>query len=455
VMEGGGQILRNTLAYSAILHFPVRVVKIRAKRQNPGLAAQHLECFKLVCDACSAKMAGDRLKSSEVTFTPSRLREGSFSADPKTAGAVTLMVQASLLPLVFAGGLSELDLAGGTDVDFSPPLDFLQRALAPTLKRMGVEADISCERRGFYPKGGGRVQIYVSGLKGALKPIVLDKRGNVTRVHVLCYATPADGWLDPEEVQRTEEEFGPWLASELADRGAPAPKALVQCDADRAGDPHTSKAGCQILVETSGGGLFHGSAAPADLKKWASLYEVWGAAAEQALGALKAQLGSGAAADEHLVDQLILPASLAKGTSRILAGRELSLHARTAVHIAEALVPGVRFRTTHPEPHLTLLECDGIGRCPGDPPLEVRGAAGPGDELVLRLVPGSLSGAGPAMLADFQNDMRRLGEDKQVHVTVHAKQDQISVANVGDARKAGDCRAQLDLILRFYCLEAL
>ena len=45
-------------------------------------------------------------------------------------------------------------------------------------------------------------------------------------------------------------------------------------------------------------------------------------------------------------DQLILPATLASGTSRLLGAKELTLHARTALHIAEKMVPGVGIKVT-------------------------------------------------------------------------------------------------------------
>eukprot|EP00913_Durusdinium_trenchii_P020855 g19594.t1 len=216
VLEGGGQILRNSLGYAAILGYPVRISKIRAGRKTPGLAAQHLESFKLVRDLTSANLEGDKVGSCEVTFTPKKLKEGTFSTNPKTAGAITLTVQAGLFPLAFAGGISEVEMRGGTDVDFSPPYDFMVRALAPSVERMGVKLTAECQHRGFFPTGGGLVKLFVEGLKGPLKPVVMDKRGHVSKIEAVCYATPPSGWLDDEDVSRTEEDFEPWLLQDGA-----------------------------------------------------------------------------------------------------------------------------------------------------------------------------------------------------------------------------------------------
>lgn len=41
VLEGGGQLLRNSVALSALLHKPISIQKIRNGRRPPGLKAQH------------------------------------------------------------------------------------------------------------------------------------------------------------------------------------------------------------------------------------------------------------------------------------------------------------------------------------------------------------------------------------------------------------------------------
>lgn len=371
VLEGGGQILRNSLGYAAILGYPVRISKIRAGRKTPGLAAQHLESFKLVRDLTSATLEGDKVGSCEVTFAPKKLKEGSFSTNPKTAGAITLTVQAALFPLAFTGATSEVEMRGGTDVDFSPPFDFMVRALAPMVEKMGVKVTADCQHRGFFPTGGGLVNLFVDGLKGTLKPIVIDKRGHVSKVEAICYATPPSGWLEDEDVSRTEDDFEPWLLEELADRDGPKPKVQVTCEPQQMPEGQkVFKASCDILVHMSGGGVFHASGGPLDGPKGrGSLYEIWGASAEKALASLKKQLKTGAALDEHLLDQLILPATLAEGTSRLLGSKELTLHAQTALYIAEKMVPGVGIKVTPGPSGLQLVEITGIGRKVGAPPL--------------------------------------------------------------------------------------
>ena len=77
---------------------------------------------------------------------------------------------------------------------------------------------------------GGLVSVFVDGLKGSLKPVVLDQRGHVQRVEAVCYATPPSGWLEDDDVQRTEVDFEAWLLEELAEKGAAKPRVLVRCE---------------------------------------------------------------------------------------------------------------------------------------------------------------------------------------------------------------------------------
>ena len=43
ILEGGGQVLRNGIAFAAILNRDAVVVNVRAGRSPPGLRAQHAQ----------------------------------------------------------------------------------------------------------------------------------------------------------------------------------------------------------------------------------------------------------------------------------------------------------------------------------------------------------------------------------------------------------------------------
>lgn len=113
--EGGGQILRTSLSLAAITRQPLRIGRIRAGRQKPGLAAQHLTAVRATAAICQAKVQGDALGSMTLEFIPSSsVQAGQYTFDVTearlggSAGAVTLVLQTILLPLALADGASKV-----------------------------------------------------------------------------------------------------------------------------------------------------------------------------------------------------------------------------------------------------------------------------------------------------------------------------------------------------------
>src|SRR2546425_5398494 len=179
--EGSGQVLRTSLALAAVLRREVRVFNIRAGRGEPGLKAQHLTGAKALTQICSASSKGLQIGSTEFTFSPGALRAGFFRFDVGTAGSITLVLQ-TLMPLLpFAPGTVEVEITGGTDVKWSPPVDYLRLVTLPLLNRMDMHASILLVKRGHYPKGGGIVRLKATPTS-VLKNIVGVESGNVTVV---------------------------------------------------------------------------------------------------------------------------------------------------------------------------------------------------------------------------------------------------------------------------------
>jgi len=179
--EGGGQILRTALALSAILRKPFTIQNIRSKRKNPGLQAQHLEAVKALARITEAQTEGVQFGSQKITFIPQKILPGDYQFEVRTAGSTTLLFQAIFLPLCMAKGTSRLTLVGGTHVPWSPPFHYLTDVLIPTLGRMGISVNATIERWGFYPKGGGKVQLKINPV-GELKPISLIHRGSLKKI---------------------------------------------------------------------------------------------------------------------------------------------------------------------------------------------------------------------------------------------------------------------------------
>jgi RNA 3'-terminal phosphate cyclase (GTP) len=159
--EGGGQIIRTSLALSALTQKPFEVDHIRKGREKPGLKNQHLFCIKAVKELCSAEVKGAEMGSDHVVFTPSRLKNKTLSIDIETAGSITLLLQSIMLPCMLAEGKAKISVRGGTDVKWSMPVDYLSDILLPQLRRY-ADIDFKLKKRGYYPKGEGLVEIKIN-----------------------------------------------------------------------------------------------------------------------------------------------------------------------------------------------------------------------------------------------------------------------------------------------------
>src|SRR2546422_11428038 len=185
--EGGGQILRTTVALAAVLQKEVRVMNIRAGRSEPGLRAQHLAGVKAVALVCDARVEGAEVGSTELVFGPGRLRAGSFRFDVGTAGSVGLVLQ-TLMPLsAFLPESLDLEVTGGTDVKWSPPVDYLRMVTLPVLRSMKYDAEVELRRRGHYPRGGGLAK-FTSNPVACLAPINGRVPGAVGGVNGVSHA---------------------------------------------------------------------------------------------------------------------------------------------------------------------------------------------------------------------------------------------------------------------------
>jgi RNA 3'-terminal phosphate cyclase (ATP) len=324
--EGGGQVLRTALALSAVTGQAIQLEHIRAGRRKPGIQPQHLTAVRAVARVCNAQVHGDRLGSQSLTFVPgSPPQPGTFTFDVcqvskgGSAGAVSLVFQAVLMPLALAAGTSQLVLRGGTHVAWSPPFDYLKRVYLPTLARVGVSAKVQIERWGWYPSGGGEILATVHGLGpgGTLHGIDLSQRGALLRVRGNSVSSNL-----PKHI-RTRQEGAALYA--LRSQGVNA--RIDVMDAPSKGQ------GTALFLCAESENTVAGFASLGALGKPAE--QVAGEAAQ----ALLTFLQSSAALDRHLADQLVLPLALAVGHSQFTT-EEVTQHLLTVAWVVNQFFPG-------------------------------------------------------------------------------------------------------------------
>ncbi|GAB4310296.1 MAG: RNA 3'-terminal phosphate cyclase [Methanobacteriaceae archaeon] len=172
--EGGGAIIRTATALSALTGKPIHISNIRAKRPKKGLAPQHLTAIKALSSLTSASCSGLKLGSREIYFKPGPISGGNYHIDIKTAGSTTLVLQSLMIPAMFADSAVNLVIKGGTDVKWSPSIDYFKNVTLPLLESLGYQANIDLIKRGYYPRGGGIIKAEINPIKN-LRPINLTK----------------------------------------------------------------------------------------------------------------------------------------------------------------------------------------------------------------------------------------------------------------------------------------
>jgi RNA 3'-terminal phosphate cyclase (ATP) len=186
MLEGGGQILRIATALSGITGIPVEIYNIRVKRPKPGLKNQHLTGIKALANLTNASVDGLRIKSTEITFTPTTRKGGVYKVDIKTAGSVSLLLQVLMPIAIFAPERVQFTLIGGTSVKWSPPILSVQQILLPILNKIGIQTQVEIIKHGFYPKGGGIVNIVIDPIK-KLRPTIVDNIGKIEDIRGISY----------------------------------------------------------------------------------------------------------------------------------------------------------------------------------------------------------------------------------------------------------------------------
>jgi RNA 3'-terminal phosphate cyclase (ATP) len=210
--EGGGQILRTGISLATITGQSIQIEQIRANRPSPGLAAQHLTSVRAAAELCLARVKGDSLGSMTLEFIPTcSPQPGHYTFDVTkareggSAGAVTLILQTILLPLALASGSSKVILKGGTHVAWSPPVTYIEEVYLPTLRQLGVEAEVKLNAWGWYPRGGGEVELWVSGNGKSLSGLQLLERGALQRVRGRAVVTQLPSHIPQRMARRAEK----------------------------------------------------------------------------------------------------------------------------------------------------------------------------------------------------------------------------------------------------------
>jgi RNA 3'-terminal phosphate cyclase (ATP) len=325
--EGGGQILRSSLTLALLTGQSFRLRNVRARRAKPGLQPQHLTCVRAAAQVGDAQTAGASVGSSTLTFEPSTIRPGDYRFAIGTAGATGLVLHTVYLPLALQAAPSRVRLEGGTHNEHAPCFHFLAVTWRAYLQRLGLALSLSMERPGFYPRGGGIVDVEIPG--GArLHGLTLTARPPITTATVMSAVAGL-----PESIAERQAKRARFR---LEQRDI---KAEIKQETWRGG-PGTVLA--VTLGEAPVPTLYFGLG-----KRGKPAEAVADEATDQAL----AYAAADAPVDEHSADQLILPLAFARGSSEFRTSC-VTRHLLTNVEVVKRFLP-------------RPIECDGEEGEPG------------------------------------------------------------------------------------------
>ena len=305
--EGGGQIIRTSVTLSCIRKIPIQIENIRKNRPKPGLRAQHLTAIKLLAKICNAKVDGLKIGSTSVIFEPQDVQDCELFENIGTAGSISLILQVLIPAVSIAKKNLSLNITGGTDVPWSPTIGYTKYVLSEVFSRMGINFSLKVQKRGYYPKGGGHVNLTVLPCK-KLSGLSLTHRIS-KETKLFCSYSKISSQKIKEQIRKAEKILNENNFS-----------VITKLEEESALD-----AGSSMVIFGADSDSIIGSDGLFDLKR-----------DEFPNSIISNFVGNTYGLDEHLADMVVLPASLTKEMT-IFTVKNITKHLETNLYIASKI----------------------------------------------------------------------------------------------------------------------
>ncbi len=326
---GGGQVLRSGLSLSMVTGRALSINNIRARRSRPGLMRQHLTAVLAAAHICGAKVQGAQLGSQTLLFEPGSIQGGDYRFSIGTAGSCTLVLQTILPALLRAPTASRVTICGGTHNPLAPPVDFLQRAWLPLLRRMGARIELNLNRYGFVPAGGGELEAFIQ--PSVLAPLQLVQRGNLLEARAITLNAGLPAQVSEREFKRVRQRLAfdatQCLSMEIDAQQGPGNVLMLEYVHAHVTQVFSAFGLANLRAET---------------------------VADQAIDQAVAWRATDTAVGEHLADQLLLPMALAGGGC--FTTSHMSDHLHSNMRVIQRCLPMVIDSHVRDEGGL-LIEC--------------------------------------------------------------------------------------------------
>jgi RNA 3'-terminal phosphate cyclase (ATP) len=287
--EGGGQVLRTSLALSMITGKSFHLKNIRAGRSKPGLLRQHLTCVNASAEISDAELEGNELGSQELSFNPEMVKGGNYTFSVGSAGSACLVSQTVLPPLMITDKPSTITIEGGTHNDFAPPFDFIEKTFVPIINRMGPKIVIKIDRYGFYPAGGGKICVDIKPNTNLLE-FDLTERGEIISQTGSAFCSHISRKIALRELKvigkKLSLDDSSLKAVRISNSGGPGNVVIISIKSEQVSESFTGFGKVGLKAET---------------------------VASSACKAAHSYIEAGVPVGKYIADQLLIPMALAGG----------------------------------------------------------------------------------------------------------------------------------------------
>lgn len=306
-------MVRTSVAMAALTGTTTKLTRIRENRPTSGLSKQHTTAVAAVAQMTGSKVDGNYVGSDELLIEPGTEKLDKLTLDIRTAGSISLVMQAVLLAARNHDKTLTLDIIGGTNVMWAPPLDSYQMVLFPLMKRMGINARVDILERGFYPLGGGHVVATLDPI-GEISPLILTDLGEFKGIKGRVFVQHLPDKIGTEMVEACKKKL--------------APKYDVEFEFQKS--TGNSRGAGMVLVAEYENGLISSNVLTSRGHSAAQ-------SGEDAANDLITEMGTGATVDSHTADQLLPYMAMATGYSEFVVSK-ISKHLLSQMDTLESFL---------------------------------------------------------------------------------------------------------------------
>ena len=376
ILEGGGQILRLSVALSYLFNKNIEINKIRALRNNPGLQKQHYSGIKFLVELYkNTKIDGLNLNSCIIKLYPNNNNELIIENNDKKlesklngAGSIGLIIQQILPCLLFTKNISDkiIVLTGGTLTNFAPSTLYIEDVLFKILKKMNINCSIKTLNHGLYPQGGGKVQLCIEKMEKPIQNIDVLNRGKLLNAKIRFCVTQNYSFNSNNLIKSIFKEVKKIIRNECQNSGNEENYNNDFIEQEIVGLPKNSVTffyQCILIYENTiitSEYLFSEKRE----KEKGTFEKINNGAIENTENLIN---NDKICFDQFTVDHLIIFMALAKGKSKISVGK-ISLHTETAINIIKTFLPNINIKITQMNKNEkysymenNIIEIDGIG----------------------------------------------------------------------------------------------